>query len=519
MQLPNLEEMSAEEKQWFANTIAGMVVADGHADQSEMVFLREAINFLDDKDEIDKLMVIIKDGKTPELSSLDIDPKQAFLMLKYLAQLMVADADLSPKEIGYFLLAGRLLGFNNEILTKLWKSARALLERDLPQAIVETGSLKTKVSLTKVDETGVTFRLGKALMPKVKIILYVLKSVHSERPLKGNEEHWDPLSCIMEKQHQVKFDEGHYVIRARIEQRLFEDHGIMQILNPEDFAVVSDGGFFDTEKDSLLGSFLKCYVCDNKEIKFYVLHSKSMITDINIFGIPSFVRSAGELKFCDFNLIQVASCPKCGFSSHDKEHFKRMETSEPTFSVEEFSKGWEEKIEPLLKKAQEIGEPFYGEDRDTQQAILSYDLAIATFEQMVSIASNDEKKGAALRKKASMLMVQAEMLMESQNRDAAEENLKKVVDALEPVFESLKGVEIMRTCVLLFQIKIYVNDLQSAAQYMKFLDNYDPDKKLIEGTEEYKELKVSSAKLKATFDDRAIFTKEAMTHFHLDEEE
>jgi uncharacterized protein (DUF2225 family) len=244
-----------------------------------------------------------------------------------------------------------------------------------------------------------------------------------------------------------------------------------------------------------------------------------MITDINIFGIPSFVRSAGELKFCDFNLIQVASCPKCGFSSHDKEHFKRMETSEPTFSVEEFSKGWEEKIEPLLKKAQEIGEPFYGEDRDTQQAILSYDLAIATFEQMVSIASNDEKKGAALRKKASMLMVQAEMLMESQNRDAAEENLKKVVDALEPVFESLKGVEIMRTCVLLFQIKIYVNDLQSAAQYMKFLDNYDPDKKLKEGTEEYKELKVSSAKLKATFDDRAIFTKEAMTHFHLDEEE
>jgi len=520
MELPNLEEMSAEEKQWFANSIAGMVVADGHADQSEMVFLREAINFLDDKDEIDKLMVIIKNGKAPELSPLDIDPKQAFLMLKYLAQLMVADADLSPKEISYFLLAGRSLSFNNEILTKLWKSARSLLERDLPQAIVETGSLKTKVSLTKVDETGVTFRLGKALMPRVKIMLYVLKSIHSELPLKGNEEHWDPLDCKMEKQHQIKFDEGSYLVRARIEQRLFEDHGIMQIMHPEDYAVVSDGGFFDTEKDSLLGSFLDCYVCDNPKIKFYVLHSKSMITDPNIFGVSSFVRSAGELKFCDFNLIQVASCSKCGFSSNDKEHFKRQETSEPTFSVEEFSKGWEEKIEPLLKKAQEMGEQFYGEDRDTQQAILSYDFAIATFEQMVSIASNDEKKKCvALRKKASMLMIQAEMLMESQNRDAAEENLIKVVDALEPVFESLQGVDIMHTCILLFQIKIYFNDLQSAARYMKFLDNYDTDKKLIQGTEEYKELKVSSAKLKATFDDRAIFTKEAMTHFHMDEEE
>jgi len=244
-----------------------------------------------------------------------------------------------------------------------------------------------------------------------------------------------------------------------------------------------------------------------------------MITDLNIFGVSSFVRSAGELNYCDFNLIQVSSCSKCGFSSNDKEHFKRLETSEPTFSVEKFSKGWEEKIEPLFKKAQEIGEMFYGEDRDTQQGILSYDLAIATFEQMVSIASNDDEKGAALRKKASMLMIQAEMMMESQNRNSAEENLKKVVDALEPVFESMKGVDIIRTCVLLFQIKIYLNELQSAAQYMKFLDNYDSEKKLEEGTEEYKELKVSSAKLKATFDDREILTKEAMSHFHLDEKE
>jgi hypothetical protein len=243
-----------------------------------------------------------------------------------------------------------------------------------------------------------------------------------------------------------------------------------------------------------------------------------MITDPNIFGVSSFVRSAGELKFCDFNLIQVASCSKCGFSSNDKEHFKRQKTSEPTFPVEEFSKGWEEKIAPLLKKVQDIGETFYGEERDIQQGILSYDLAITTFEQMASIASNDNVKGAALRKKASMLMIQAEMLMESKNRDAAEANLKKTVDTLEPIFESLEGLHLLHTCVLLFQIKIYLNDLQSAAQYMKFLDNYDTDGKLKEGTEEFKELKVSSAKLKATFDDRAILTKEAMTHFHLDDE-
>ena len=75
----------------------------------------------------------------------------------------------------------------------------------------------------------------------------------------------------------------------------------------------------------------------------------------------------------------------------------------------------------------------------------------------------------------------------------------------------------IHVCLLLFQLKIYFNDLQSAAQYMKFMDNYDSEGKLEEGTEEYKELKLSSAKLKATFDDRVLLTKEKMKRFHLDD--
>ena len=44
---------------------------------SEMSFLRDAINFLQDKEEINKIMVVIKGGKTPEMKPLDIDPKQS----------------------------------------------------------------------------------------------------------------------------------------------------------------------------------------------------------------------------------------------------------------------------------------------------------------------------------------------------------------------------------------------------------------------------------------------------------
>ncbi len=518
MQLPNVEEMSSEERFWFASSIAGMVVADGQAVATELVFLREAINFLENKEEIDKIMNIVKQGTVPDLKQIDIDPKQSFLMLKYLAQLMVVDSNLSSHEISFFLSTGKLLSFSNEILTKLWKSARSLLEKDLPQAIVETGKLNTKVSLNKVDLDGVTFRLGKALMPHAKIYIKVLKGAHSESPIQGDETHWDNLVCKMEKQHQIKFDEGSYVVRAHFEQRLAESHGIFQLIHPENYAVVSDGGYFETDKNSLMGSFLRCYICDNPKVQFFVLHSKSMITESNIFGVSSYIRSAGKLKFCDFNIVQVASCSECGFSSNDKEHFKRLKSSVGNFSVDEFKKGWQEKISPLLKKAKDSGENFYGEGRNLQQGIISYDLAISTFDHLASISKDDQKKGAALRKQASMLMIQAELLMENKKRDLAEKNLQKVTEILEPIFERLKGVDLIHVCLLLFQIKIYLNDLQSAAQYMKFMDNYDTEGKLQEGSEEYRALKVSSSKLKATFDDRELLTKDKLKHFHLDDE-
>ena len=244
-----------------------------------------------------------------------------------------------------------------------------------------------------------------------------------------------------------------------------------------------------------------------------------MKTKSNIFGIPSYLSSAGELDFCNYNLIDVASCSKCGFSSNHKEDFKRLETDNPHFDCEKFSKEWSEKITPFLKKAQDLGEKYFGEERDLEEGILSYDLAAATFEHLASIETDVRKKREAIRRKVSMLMVQSELLMENEDREHAEANLKKVVEDLESIFESLEAPVILHVCVLLFQIKIYFNDLQSAAQYMKFMDNYDTEGKLQEGTEEYKELKVNSAKIKVTFDDREILTKENLKHFHLDDDE
>ena len=115
--LPSVEGMTSEQKFWFASAIAGMVGADGHAEKHELDYLKQALHFLDSKEDIDKIIAMIKDLEHdvhPKLTKIALDGKHAFLILKYLAQIMVSDSDLSPKEIRFFLQVGNLVGFSAE---------------------------------------------------------------------------------------------------------------------------------------------------------------------------------------------------------------------------------------------------------------------------------------------------------------------------------------------------------------------------------------------------------------------
>ena len=117
VELPSVDGMTSEQKFWFASAIAGMVGADGHAEKHELDYLKQALHFLESKEDIDKIITLVKDlehGVHPKLEKIAIDNKHAFLILKYLAQIMVADSDLSPKELRFFLQVGNTLGFSAE---------------------------------------------------------------------------------------------------------------------------------------------------------------------------------------------------------------------------------------------------------------------------------------------------------------------------------------------------------------------------------------------------------------------
>ena len=62
VELPSVEGMTSEQKFWFASAIAGMVGADGHAEKHELDYLKQALHFLDSKEDIDKIITMVKDS-------------------------------------------------------------------------------------------------------------------------------------------------------------------------------------------------------------------------------------------------------------------------------------------------------------------------------------------------------------------------------------------------------------------------------------------------------------------------
>ncbi|MDP7630923.1 MAG: DUF2225 domain-containing protein, partial [SAR324 cluster bacterium] len=66
-QVPDVSFLSDEEKLWFAKAIAGMVVADGRVDNTEVGFVKAAIGFLTRREDVATIMSIIKQNQIPSL--------------------------------------------------------------------------------------------------------------------------------------------------------------------------------------------------------------------------------------------------------------------------------------------------------------------------------------------------------------------------------------------------------------------------------------------------------------------
>ena len=506
-QVPDVSFLSDEVKLWFAKAIAGMVVADGRVDNTEVEFVKAAIGFLTRREDIATIMSIIKQKQIPPLGVSKIESKVSFTMLKFLAEIMVVDHKLTESEVLFFSQVGKKLGFTTTILERLWKTARQELEKNLPRGVVDIeGGGRYKITLLTMMGRHFSFRLHKAVIPNGRIMLHVGKSDGS---------FWDPVHCRIARQHVEKIEAETYLISATYEQPIAEIHGIPQILEPEKYAL-REGTTLHPRLNSLHGHYVKCFVCGTEKIPFYRLRIRSMVAKPNIFGVITYLKSAGNLDFCNFNLLDVKVCPGCGFASKDYGNFHVNFDDQPPFDIERFKSGWDQKIQPLLQELQPEKESCLSENRPIGIAILANDMGVATLTKLVESAIDPEKKYALLRETTSIHMVQAEFYMEENQQDKAESELRAAQKIANAIFEHLNGVPSLHIALLLFQIAIYFKELQDAGQIMRFTDNYNKDGRLAQGSDEYKAYVVTKNTVKNTYDDRELIDREKMTSFFLE---
>ena len=135
MALPEFEVnlLTPEAKKWFSHAIAGIICADKQVDDSELKYLKEAIGFLDDPEEIQKLVEMVKKKALPELSILKLDRLPAFFILRHLTSITVSDGKLAASEGQFLKKVGLRLGFEIPFINELiqWAKQQALLDKEL----------------------------------------------------------------------------------------------------------------------------------------------------------------------------------------------------------------------------------------------------------------------------------------------------------------------------------------------------------------------------------------------------
>ncbi|MBF0277203.1 MAG: TerB family tellurite resistance protein [SAR324 cluster bacterium] len=265
------------------------------------------------------------------------------------------------------------------------------------------------------------------------------------------------------------------------------------------------------KNSSLRGKYVDCLVCKQPEIPFWILRKKSMRTQANIFGVSVYTSPVGDKDFCDYNLMQVAVCPKCCFASNDIHYFKGDDEMAEGFEPEKFAKEWLTTLPVRQKKRPDDLKSLNAEERSVEMSILSYDYAIMTFELLHKM----DKQHESQLKIVGLQMIQAELLMNAGKRDAAEANLKKSAESLDSVFSYLEGESIFRSAALLCLIKMYFKDYAAVGQYMGFLKNYSSKEELDKTSMEYKVFTIANNRVDAAYSERESYGFDKLKSFHL----
>jgi class 3 adenylate cyclase/uncharacterized tellurite resistance protein B-like protein len=494
----DIVSLSKYEKQWLAKAVTGMICADGRVDPKEIRFLKEVISFLGNQKDINDLLAMVQKRKIPNLTEISTNSKQSIEILKLLAAISIADGRLSPSEVTFFKKVGNLMKVPETILHKIMIKSRQHMESQKLHAQLTTNDKTEDIPIWELSEEVCIFRFSRHLFQKERLVL----RFYNQNSESIEDEFYRPVAASVIKVSPDDLDFDSYIIKAEFQHSFNATHGVLQILFPERYKPVEKK--LKPSNNSLTGKYVHCYACNQSEIPFWILRSDSMQTKTNIFGTQTYVKPVLGKDHCDFNLLQIVVCPNCYFSTNDIQLFRSEKTKPAPFDVRSFVKVWKNHISGNKEKIQLDPDGFFSEHRTLDQAIVAYELSINAYQ----ILAEQEKEHQYTRKIVTLLLFQAELLMVNEERQAAEENLQKVLSLLEPISSDLKGEAGIRSAMVMSLINTYFKEYQKVGQHIRFLESFanSPDT-------------VSYQKAMDTvwnaYKNRMIYGRDKLKNFHL----
>jgi len=512
MEDPVIESMSLEVKEWFARAIVGMIWADGRIDKAELAYLKNIIGFLKDKNLISTMLAKVKAGKIPKLGSITANQQQAAYILSQLTLLSIVDEELVPKEEAFLAQVAKSLKMPSEVTQKFLNHARKQVEGKKIPAQLTVGSKEIEVHCTGLTKNEVLIYAPQAVNPYARLSLKFYKK-------KADKENPEFLETITGKSlwcRPIKSRFSNFVLKAEFQQTLNEYQGL-------NFVKGARGGdekaksVLKPSNSSLLGYFVECRVCGKKNIPFWLLRTKTMNTQNNIFGIPIYHKPKTGKEFCDFNLLQVVICPDCLFASNQMDHFKKQtgDKGQPPFDAKSFKEDWNKGL-PIRKQL--VGKTstwLSAEKRSIGQAISSYGLGLITSDHLAKIARDEPVDHQ--RRSISYLLIQAELSMNKGESEKARILTNDAEKRLEGVFAALSGAQSIRSAFVLALIKIYFKKYEEAGDYLNFVKNYDRSRPVTPGSPEYRVLNQVMRPLENAWQERAEYAHDILLDFHHDD--
>ncbi len=114
-----ISNLNKDEKKWLAYAVATMICADGVVAEEELKFLSQAIDFLDDPNDINLLVRSVKANKLPKLPCFKIaDRILAFKIIRLITDVAMATTSDSMGEHEQQTLKeiGSRLGFDSTFI-------------------------------------------------------------------------------------------------------------------------------------------------------------------------------------------------------------------------------------------------------------------------------------------------------------------------------------------------------------------------------------------------------------------